>query len=511
MKNNMSGKTGIATLIIAATVILVAALVLMLMPHRQPAVPPKSANGPKQSLLVYCAAGIKAPIEAIARAYEKEYGVEVQLQYGGSGTLLGNIRVAKAGDLFVAGDASFIRMGREQGVIAEAIPLAQMHPVIAVRAGNPKHIQNVNDLLREDVSVALANPEAASIGKVTEKLLGPSGTWAALKPRVKVFKPTVNDIANDVKLGAVDAGIVWDSTARQYPELQIVNDPILAGASETVMVGVLRASQRPTAALHFARYLAARDRGLPVFAQNHYEPVAGDAWADAPEIVLFSGAMLRPGIEKTLKEFEAREGCRITTVYNGCGILCAQMRAGERPDGYFSCDTSFMNSVADLYLTPENIVDNNLMILVQKGNPKGIRSVQDLLQPGLRVGLPHHEKSAMGNIAWKMLQQMNVYDALQQNMKVESPTGDFLVNQLRTGSLDAIIACRSNYVPVRDSLDAIAIDQPIAHMVQPYAVGRETRYKAMMTRLRDTLTDVESRERFQAVGFGWQYQAEATK
>lgn len=452
---------------------------------------------------MFCAAGIKPPVEAAARAYEKEFNVDVQLQYGGSGTLLSNIRIAKSGDLFVAADASYIRLGREQGVIAEAIPLAQLHPVIVVRAGNPKHIQAIADLSRDDVSVVLANPEAASIGKVTQKLLEPTGTWAALQPRVKVFKPTVNDVANDVKIGAVDAGIVWDATARQYPELQAIEAPPLNAGIETVTVGVLRASQKPTTALHFARYLGARDRGLPVFAQHHYTPVVGDAWAETPDLVLFSGAMLRPGVEKTLKEFETREGVRITTVYNGCGILTAQMRAGERPDAYFSCDTSFMTSVADLYLDPVNVVDNELMLIVAKGNPQNVRTPADLLRPGLRVGLPHHEKSAMGNIAWKMLTALNLYDKLGENLKVESPTGDFLINQIRTGSLDVIIACRSNLGGVREYLDGVAIEHPLARMTQPYAVGKATRYPQTMTRLRAAIISAESRQRFEAVGFGW--------
>ena len=149
---------------------------------------------------------------------------------------------------------------------------------------------------------------------------------------------------------------------------------LLSGAVETVTIGVLKASKQPTAALRFARYLAARDRGLLEFAKKQYTPVAGDAWAETPELVLFSGAMLRPGVEKTLQEFEAREGVRFTTVYNGCGILCAQMRAGERPDAYFSCDTSFMKSVIEFYLDPADVVDNDLMLLVAKGNPLSIRT-----------------------------------------------------------------------------------------------------------------------------------------
>jgi len=206
-----------------------------------------------------------------------------------------------------------------------------------------------------------------------------------------------------------------------------------------------------------------------------------------------------------LKEFEQREGCRITTVYNGCGILVAQMRAGQHPDAYFACDTSFMKRVTDLYLDPVDIVDNHLVIIVQKGNPKGIEKVQDLTKEGVRVGLPHHEKSAMGNIAWKMLLDMGLYEAISRNLKVESPTGDFLINQIRTGSLDAIIACRSNWAGVREHLDAIPIDHPLSRMTQPYAVGHGTRYQQMMVRLQDTLTSAASRQRFEAEGFGWHY------
>jgi len=465
--------------------------------------PPAIHAAEKKPLLVFCAAGVKPPVEAAAKAYEKEYGIPVQLQYGGSGTLLSNIRVAKAGDLFIAGDDSYIRAGREQGVLAEAIPLAPMRPVIAVQKGNPKNIRALADLLRPDVSVALANPDAASIGRTTQKVLEKEGTWAALKEHAKVFKPTVNDIANDVKLGAVDAGIIWDATAAQYPELETVKVPAFESTVETVTAGIIASTKQPTAALRFARYLGAKDKGLKEFSARNYSVVDGDAWAETPDLKFFSGAMLRPGIEETLKEFQAREGCTITTVYNGCGILCAQMKAGQRPDAYFSCDTTFMNSVADLYIAPENVVDNFLMILVAKGNPKGIKGAKDLLQPGLKVGLPDHEKSAMGNVAWKMLKDMGIYDALQANVKVESPTGDLLVNQLRTGSLDAIIACRSNLKSVQEYLDGVPLEHPLANMTQPFAVGKESQNKYLAARLHEAIKSNTSKTRFEAAGFRW--------
>jgi ABC-type molybdate transport system substrate-binding protein len=187
------------------------------------------------------------------------------------------------------------------------------------------------------------------------------------------------------------------------------------------------------------------------------------------------------------------------------------MRAGERPDAYFACDRSFMSTVADLYQAPTTLADDPLVLLVQKGNPQRILTLNDLTRPGLRVGLPDHEKSAMGNIAWKLLQTLGLYDRLGQNLKVESPTGDLLVNQLRTGSLDAIIACRSHYATARDCLDAVAIDHPLARLEQTIAVGRASRFPRLAGRLLEALMRPASRQRFEAAGFGWRYQPDSVQ
>ena len=462
-------------------------------------------GSPARELVVYCAAGLKPPVEAVAREYQEATGVTVQLQYGGSGTLLSNLRVAGKGDLFIAADESYIRAAREFGLIEEVLPLARQRPVIVVRKGNPHGVRGLEDLWTRNLRVELANPEAAAIGRTVRETLTRTGQWPLLEARVTVFKPTVNEAANDVKLGAVDAAIVWDSTAGQYPELESIRVPVFEDQVETVSVAVLRTARDPAGALRFARFLAAPERGGKAFAARHFEPVPGDPWVAEPELRLFSGAMLRPGIEQTLREFEQREGCRITTVYNGCGVLVAQMRTGQRPDAYFSCDTSFMTQVADLYADPVDVSENRVVLIVPKGNPKGITTLADLSRPGLRVGLPHREKSAMGAIILRILQDTGVYEKLGDNLKVESPTGDFLVNQLRTGSLDVIVACRSNQIASADHLDAVPVEHPLASMVQPYAVGREASHPHLAARLLDRLTTPTSKERFVQAGFGWRH------
>ena len=125
-----------------------------------------------------------------------------------------------------------------------------------------------------------------------------SGQWDKISGRTKVFKPTVNDVAGDVKVGTIDAGFVWDVTVQQMqPALEAVTLPELKDAVADVGVCVLKSSEQPTAALRFARYLAARDKGQESFRKHGFVVPEGDAWALEPQLRLYAGAMLRAAVD----------------------------------------------------------------------------------------------------------------------------------------------------------------------------------------------------------------------
>ena len=497
-----AGTTDSVVIVAIGTIVVLVALVgwLLLSGER---------GGPgvtSQRLSFYCAAGMKPPVEEIAQDYEERYGVRVEIQYGGSGTLLSTLTLLKEGDLYLAADDSYIVQAREEGLVAEALDVAVMRPVIAVARGNPKGVRGVADLLRGDVAVGFANPEAAAVGRTSRELLEREGTWEILEQRAKVLKPTVNDLANDLKIGAIDAAVIWDATAAQYEEIEAVRVPLFDVAARHVTVGIVTASEHPTEALRFARFLTARDEGLGYFEKHGYEPVDGDVWAEVPELVLMSGAMLRPAIDETVNELEEREGVRVTRIYNGCGILVAQMKAGMEPDAYISCDQTFIDQVAEMYGEQTTVSANQMVILVQKGNPHGIDTLEDLMLPDLRVGLAHHEKSALGALTVWLMQSERMYEMFLStgNLLVETPTADNLVNQIATGSLDAVIVYRSNAAEVLDKLDLIELPQEKAIATQPYAVASASDHGRLMDRLLDMILRAESRERFEALGFRWE-------
>src|SRR6266849_5691754 len=76
----------------------------------------------RSPLFVYCAAGLKRPVEEIARDFESKYGVEIQLSYGGSGDQLAAAKGSKVGDLYIPADYKYIEQARQQNLIDEEIP-----------------------------------------------------------------------------------------------------------------------------------------------------------------------------------------------------------------------------------------------------------------------------------------------------------------------------------------------------------------------------------------------------
>jgi len=486
-------------LFIAGLIGIAVTLQSILVPKRTAAV-----NPPSRTLIVHVAASLRVPMEAIAAEYTRETGNEVEVRLGPSQTLLANIELSRQGDLYLPADDSYLALARSKNLTAEVIPIATQSVRVVVQRGNPKRIATLDDLLRPDVRLAQANPDSAAIGKLIRTALQKRNEWDILAKKTIVFKPAVTEVANDVKLGTADAAFGWDTMSATYPDLEMLSIPPLDTIVASVSATVLSTTTDATAALRFARYLSASDRGLPHFARAGFKVAAGDKWAEMPEIAVFAGAMLRPAIEETITAFESREGVRVARIYNGCGILVAQMKSGKHPDAYISCDVAFMKQVDDLFDSPRTLSRNRLVIAVQKGNPHNIQTLKDLGRKGLRVGVGHEQQCALGAITKQTFLAGKVYGDVSENIVVQVPAGDMLVNQMRTGSLDAAVVYVSNMKLGAGELDAVPITGiPCSIVAQPAAIGRETQFPQLSKRLIDRLLTADSERIFRDWGFDW--------
>ncbi len=468
---------------------------------------PTDGDGMRQSeLVLHCAAGLRVPVEEIVQRYQADYGITVRPHYAGSGELASQLEIA-GGDLYLPADVSYIELTREKGLVQEAIPAAYLTAGLIVPQGNPKGIRSLTDLTNDQVRVSLANPSAA-IGKFTKKVLSDAGVWDAAEANATVFKFTVNDVAQDVATGAADVAVVWDAVAGLFDNVEFIHVPEFDQRRKTATVGVLASSDQPTAALRFARYLTAANRGLENFAKHGFQVVDGDTWLLHPEITFFSGSMLRPAIEQQLELFEKREGVTVVPAYEGCGTLVSMMQAGAEPDAYFSCDLKFLDQVQDRFEEGTVVSRNDMILVVVKGNPKNIHKLEDLTRPGLKVGVAHPEKSALGALTVDLLEGRGLQDPLTAsgNVEILASKGDELANQMQIGALDVAIVYRSNALSSEQILakcEMISIEND-PQAVQPYAVHRNSSHKELARRLETFLTDAAGKEQFLKYGFYWE-------
>jgi len=407
------------------------------------------------------------------------------------------------------------------------LPIAHQRPVIVVGEDNPKNIATLDDLLRDDVRVVLGDPNGPAIGSITQRRLqaaasGDSDLWTKMQQHVTdhgVFKPTVNDVAQDVALGSMDAGIVWESTAAMpkfADDLHVIRAEQLEDDPSMFGVVVLNSSLFPTSALKFARYLSARDRGLPTFEEFGFKPVEGDVWAETPQLTFFCGAVNRRAVEGILDDFQQREGVEIITKYNGCGILTGQMGefADQRtdlgfPDIYMACDVYYLENVKQWFQEAANVSDTEIVIAVPKGSTK-VQSLDDLLDDDVIVAVGEPTSCTIGALTRRLLQKEGLYEKLQTKKNaegplvtvVEKPSSALLVPDVTTGAVDAAIAYITDTLAERDKLEVIAIDSPLAMAVQPFSVARSSDFKHLGRRLFDTLA--QSRDSFESAGFRWQ-------
>jgi molybdate transport system substrate-binding protein len=223
----------------------------------------------------------------------------------------------------------------------------------------------------------------------------------------------------------------------------------------------------------------------------------------------------RKALDPIIDQFERREGVRITTVYNGCGILTAQMRSliDKRqshgfPDAYMACDVYYLDTVREHFQDAVNVSHTNIVIVVPKGNPAGIRHLADLARPGVRVALGQPDQCTIGVLSRRLLQSENIYEhLLRDNVVTQTATSALLVPSITTGAADAALAYATDTLAEADKLDVIPIDSPLARAVQPYGIARSSEYKYLSRRLFETIA--RSRESFEAAGFTWDLASDA--
>jgi molybdate transport system substrate-binding protein len=235
------------------------------------------------TLLVYCGAGIRKPMDEIGLLFEQKYGVKVDYNYAGSGHLLSQMELIRQGDAYMPGATYDFDIAKDKGFIDYEKPVAYHIPVIAVPKGNPANITCLEDLTKPGIRVALGDPKACAIGKLTEEILGKNGIYDAVEKNIITRTATVNELIVSISIGQADAAMTWEETMLFAPEkADIIQIPKEENIIEIIPIGTLTFSKNEDMARKFVDFVTSEEGkaifnkyGFTSYPNPKYEKLSG--------------------------------------------------------------------------------------------------------------------------------------------------------------------------------------------------------------------------------------------
>jgi len=222
------------------------------------------------SVTVYAGAGLRPAVDELTEAFEAETGIEVVADYAGSGMQITRVREDKSADLFMPGDVYYVdRLQELSGKVVSRTDVSWFVPVVIVKKGNPRKITTLADFYRDDVTVALGNPRACQVGRISAKILEKNGHRREDLGTIKESL-TVNELGVWVKMGDVDASIVWDAVAANFADaVDVIAIPKEKNVISHVVVGLLSTSQHPDQAQAFIDFITS-EAGRAILRKRGY-------------------------------------------------------------------------------------------------------------------------------------------------------------------------------------------------------------------------------------------------
>ena len=195
--------------------------------------------------------------------------------------------------------------------------------------------------------------------------------------------------------------------------------------------------------------------------------------SEKQELVVLCGSSFVPPTDEVIKKFMSETGVDVVTTSAGSEDFLPLVKAGQKGDILVTHDP-YLDYVKDAgaYLDNADVGFVAPVLAVAKGNPKGIRSIEDLTKDGLRVGLTDPQYSTCGEMVFALLEKKGIKDAVLKNVGNRLTKGHSNLGTLiQTGAVDAVIMWNGVAHNFRNYLDIVPTPYEYDSVIRVHIIG----------------------------------------
>jgi molybdate transport system substrate-binding protein len=204
-----------------------------------------------------------------------------------------------------------------------------------------------------------------------------------------------------------------------------------------------------------------------------------------------------PPVAELAERFAQQHGVKVECDYAGSEVLLSRIKLSGQGDLYLPGDQYYVDQAVQQGLVTETATVCYLVpvILVRQGNPKGIRTLGDLLKPDAKLGLGDAQACAVGRNSAQIFRQAGVDEqTLAERVAFRALTVNALGTDVALGALDAAIVWDAVAANFADKTEAVAIPAE-QNVISTVAAGvlRSSRQPELARQFVEFLTTPESR------------------
>lgn len=227
--------------------------------------------------------------------------------------------------------------------------------------------------------------------------------------------------------------------------------------------------------------------------------------SNGEELLVFAGAASKPATEEVAKAFEKKTGIKVNVTFGGSGFVLSQMALAKKGDIYFPGSSDYMEIAKKRgFVIPETeryVVYLVPAINVQKGNPKGIKSLDDLTKPGVRVAIANPEGVCVGLYAVEIIER-NLNNAqkaaFMKNLVNYTESCEKTATAVSLKTVDAVIGWRvfQYWDPERIETVPLKRHEIIRIGYIPIAISKFTSNRALAQKFIDFMLSEDGKKAF---------------